>query len=125
MQCVMCWDWCPEEWSGARKDKFIRESKDSKVDIILEKLSVHFFVENYKGRFSGDVQGEIWAQCVMCGDWCPEERARAQKDKFINYSKDSKVDIILEKISVHIFVSNYRRLHLSVISSNLSHYGIM
>ena len=36
-----------------------------------------------KGRFCDDVQGEIRVQCVTCGDWCPEECAGAEKDKFI------------------------------------------
>jgi hypothetical protein len=36
-----------------------------------------------KGKFSDDVQGEIWVQCVMCEDWCHEECAGADKDKFI------------------------------------------
>jgi hypothetical protein len=36
-----------------------------------------------KGKFSEDVQGEIWVQCVNCEDWCREEYAGANKDKFI------------------------------------------
>jgi hypothetical protein len=36
-----------------------------------------------KGKFSDDVQGEIWVQCVMCENWCCEECAGAHKDKFI------------------------------------------
>jgi len=36
-----------------------------------------------KGKFSDDVQGEIWVQCVMCEDWCHEECAGADRDKFI------------------------------------------
>jgi Pyruvate/2-oxoacid:ferredoxin oxidoreductase delta subunit len=36
-----------------------------------------------KRTFSDDVQEDIWAQCVMCEDWCHEECAEAHKDKFI------------------------------------------
>jgi hypothetical protein len=36
-----------------------------------------------KGRFCDDVQGEIRVQCDMCGDWCAEECAGADKDKLI------------------------------------------
>jgi hypothetical protein len=36
-----------------------------------------------KGKFSNDVQGEIWVQCVMCEDWCHEERAGTDRDKCI------------------------------------------
>jgi hypothetical protein len=41
------------------------------------------FVHIAKGRFSDDVQGEIWMQSDMCEDWCPEECAGTHKDKFI------------------------------------------
>jgi hypothetical protein len=35
------------------------------------------------GKFSDDVQGEMWVQSVMCEDWCHEEYAGAHKDKCI------------------------------------------
>jgi len=47
-----------------------------------------------KEKFSDGVPGEIWVQCDMCKDWCPEECAGAHKDKFIC---DYKVDMILDK----------------------------
>jgi hypothetical protein len=36
-----------------------------------------------KGKFSDDVQGEIWVQCIMCEGWCHEECAGADNDKCI------------------------------------------
>jgi len=36
-----------------------------------------------KGRFSDNVQGEVWVNCIMRGDWCHEECAGADRDKFI------------------------------------------
>jgi len=36
-----------------------------------------------KGRFSDDVRGEIWVQCDMWENWCPEECAEADTEKFI------------------------------------------
>jgi hypothetical protein len=36
-----------------------------------------------KGKFSDDVQGEIWVKCVICEEWYHEEFAGADKDIFI------------------------------------------
>jgi len=36
-----------------------------------------------KGMFYDDVQRKIRVQCDMCEDWCREESAGANKDKFI------------------------------------------
>jgi hypothetical protein len=36
-----------------------------------------------KGMFCEDVQGEIWVKCVVGEDWCHEECAGEDKNKFI------------------------------------------
>jgi hypothetical protein len=51
-----------------------------------------------KGTFSDDVQGEMWVQCVIGGDWCHEECAGADKDKLIcDYCLQNKENVVLDR----------------------------
>jgi hypothetical protein len=79
-----------------------------------------------KVKFSEDVQGEIWVQCVMCEDWCHEECAGVDQDEFIcDYCLYDQQDAILEN---KMFISMLKTTvgsYFSIIFSNFSRYSLV
>jgi hypothetical protein len=53
-----------------------RDYKSASVQVIEEKenQAEDAICTNRKGKFSDDVQGEIWVQCVMCEDITLEKK---------------------------------------------------